>query len=226
MSGIRGMIAKYLAETANEPEPDEHGRRVLQRIAADTRAHDALNTISKTRGIIWKVVSCCVHAELLARRFPKLLAEEREMVERLRRHQQSVEDLRQFLNQAIRWHEDPIVDWITIPEQESAVYRNALTGIAALIDLRQRTVEDVVLRLGATRKSANKSAAETAAIGWLADWVVHLTGKPFAQQVAVLAAVALDIDEVSEDRVRAALKARIRLVCSAAKNRSNRPMKF
>jgi hypothetical protein len=204
------MIAKYLAETANEPEPDEHGRRVLNRIAADCRAHDALNAIAKTSDKIWKLISLCMYAELLARKFPKLLAEERGMVERLRRHQQSVEDLRQFLDQAIRWHEDPIVDWLAIPEQESAAYRDALTGIAALIELRQRTAEETVLRLGATRKSTSKSAAETAAIGWLADWVVHLTGKPFAQQVAFLAEVALDIGEVSEDRVRGALKARRR----------------
>jgi hypothetical protein len=204
------MIAEYLAETANEPEPDEHGRRVLNRIGADPRAHEALNASGKTRDKIWKLISLCIYAELVAREFPKLLTEERGMVERLDRHQRSVEDLKQFLDQAVMWRKNPIVDWLAIPEQENVANRDALNRIAALTDLRRRTVDDVVLRLGATRKSASKSAAETAAIGWLADWVAHLTGKPFAQQVAILAEVALDIGEVSEDRVRGALKARRR----------------
>ena len=67
-----------------------------------------------------------------------------------------------------------------------------------------------MLQLGVTRKSATKSAAETAAIGWLAEHVVLTFDKPFAQQVATLAEVALGIGEVSEDRVREALKTRRR----------------
>jgi predicted transcriptional regulator len=63
--------------------------------------------------------------------------------------------------------------------------------------------------IGVTRKSGTTSAAATAAIGELAQYVAVTFDKPFALQVAALASVVFDI-EVSENRVRQSLKARNR----------------
>jgi hypothetical protein len=64
--------------------------------------------------------------------------------------------------------------------------------------------------IGVTRKSATTSAAATAAIGELAQHVATIFDKPHASHVATLAEVVFDIGEVSENRVRQALKARNR----------------
>ena len=103
-------------------------------------------------------------------------------------------------------------------EKGADYYQDALDRIAALIEERQQSTDRVLCEFGVNRKSHTKEAAETAAIGWLAEQVDDVFGKPCARHVAVLAEVALNIDEVSEDRVREALKSRRRQsVCSTAK---------
>jgi hypothetical protein len=208
MNDIPQMIREYLARKPDDC--DQHERRVLNRIAADHRAHAAINAVTKSTDEIWHLVAICIDAEMVMRKFRVVLNEERDTVERLRRHRQSVEDLKNFLDQAAKWSEHPMVFWLAVSEQESTAYRDTLNRIAALIERRQQTAEEVALQLVVTRKSATKSAAETAAIGWLAEHVAHTFDKPFAQEVAILAEVALGIGEVSEDRVRAALKPRRR----------------
>jgi hypothetical protein len=109
-------------------------------------------------------------------------------------------------------------------EKSAAYYREALDRISTLIDARQETADEAVRMLGATREAAARSAAETAAIGFLAEEVLDLTSKPFTAQVARLAEIALGIDDVSQDRVRAALKARRRTGQLGPKK--NRPSKL
>ena len=243
MSDVLKTIREYLATDPADYEQegliayDQHERRVLNRIAADPRAPAALNVIAKGTGNIWGLVELCMLAEMLARTFHELLIEERETVESLRRHRQSVEDLKEFIDQAAGHPEHPMVDWPAIPETEQGrvvlqaqlnrgaalvkqtpvelesadYFRDALNRIAALIDTRQQTADKVLSeRLGANRKSAARLAAENAAIGLLVEGVVQDFGKPFAQHVAILAEVVLDVGEVSEDRVREVLKTRRR----------------
>ena len=97
-------------------------------------------------------------------------------------------------------------------EKGADYYCDALDRIAALIEERQQSTDRVLCEFGVNRKSHTKEAAETAAIGWLAEQVEDVFGKPCARQVAVLAEVALNIDEVTEDRVREALKSRRRAI--------------
>ena len=81
--------------------------------------------------------------------------------------------------------------------------------IAELIELRQQASDDAAIELGVTRKAGTNTAAATAAIGWLAEGIERLAGKPCVPQVATLAEIALAIGEVTPDRVRAARKRRI-----------------
>jgi hypothetical protein len=97
---------------------------------------------------------------------------------------------------------------VAIGTTEEKRFHTALNRIAALIELRQETADIAIVDLGVTRKSGTQSAAETAAIGQLAHSVALAFDRPFATQVAVLAEVAFGIGEVSDDRVREALKAR------------------
>jgi hypothetical protein len=81
-----------------------------------------------------------------------------------------------------------------------------------LIADRQRVASETILRFGATRKSArsNKNAAQTAAIGWLAEAVERIAGRPLTRHAAVLAEATLAIRDITEDRVREALRTRRR----------------
>ena len=69
-------------------------------------------------------------------------------------------------------------------------------------------MEATKLDLGVTRKS---SAVRAATIGWLAEKVANLAGKPLTTQVAFLADIVLNTRDVSEERVREALRSRRRL---------------
>lgn len=248
MIDIRKMIAGYLA--TDPKDTDQHERSVLNRIARDPHAHNALEKMVKpiwprkpgeeTESKIWELIWLCIVAEIRVRTFRPTLAEERGMIEQLQRHRESVKDLKRFIDQASEHPDYPFVEWLPLREtdQESAelwegfkmlaatlkgpqsphiaayeksaaYYREALDRISTLIDARQETADEAVRMLGATREAAARSAAETAAIGFLAEEVLELTGKPFTTQVARLAKIALDIDDVSRDRVRVALKARL-----------------
>jgi len=213
---VREVIEEYLAQYPDGLDRDGQlildppMRRVLKRLAGDERARTAISAITKTAGEVWELADLCMDAERTMRTFHQVLTEEREMVERLHRHRQSVEDLREFIGQVSKHPDHPGVGWVAIGTTEEKRFHTALNRIAALIELRQETADIAIVDLGVTRKSAAKTAAETAAIGWLADFVASYFNKPFALQVAILAEVAFGIGEVSEDRVREARKARKR----------------
>jgi hypothetical protein len=210
MTGVREAIERYLARYPDGYDQDgfirfsEHERCVIDRIAGNDRAQVAISAITRTDREIWELVELCSQAEWQMRTFHQSLIEKHETFEHLQRHRQKVGELRQFVAESFRI----ILNW-PIPEAETGC-QAALDHIDALIGLRQQAAKSDMLNRGVTRKSKAKSAAETAAIGWLAERVQKTFGKPFAQQVAVLAEVALGIGEVPEDRVRQALKARKR----------------
>jgi hypothetical protein len=234
MADIRKIVLDRLANGEKEKYSEDE-RVVLQRIAASRAAQAAFNTIAKTEDDIKKLIQRCIHAKTIQRKFPAWLKEERDMAERLRQHRRSVEDLRQFINRAAHPPKNPFMHWLALPEtdQENAVkrltafraegqplpatydksaayYREALDRITLLLDERQHIVEDTERNLAVTYKYKAKTAAENSAMGWLADQVFNLTGKPFAPQVAILAQVVLGIDGATDDRVREALKMRRR----------------
>ena len=184
MADIRKIISELRPEaTARFAECE---RRVLSNIAA---SEDALAAIGRIAGddkdLITGVIHHCVIASGLMQEFPRLVVEKRATAEQLQRHRQSIQDLGRL-----------IMD------------HDAIDRVIKSIETRQATVEASRHALGVTRKSSTKTAAENAAIGWLAGIVMHNTGKPFARQVADLAEVAFDIGEVTEDRVRELLKRR------------------
>ena len=119
MSDIRGMIEEYLGKTNNEPEASWHERLVLSRVAANPRAHAALNAIAKNTDEIWGLIQLCIDAELVMGTFRELLTEERETVDRLNRYRQSVKDLKQFIDQAAQHPQHSMVDWMALPQNET-----------------------------------------------------------------------------------------------------------
>jgi hypothetical protein len=184
MADIRKIISEYPAKAT--PPFAECGRRVLSNIAASQDAMAAIGRIAgDDKDLIAGVIDHCVIARGLMQKFHCLVVEKRATAEQLQRHRQSMQDLRQLITD-----------------------HDAIDRVIKSIEKRQATVEASKHGLGVTRKSSTKTAAENAAIGWLAQMVMHNTGKPFARQVADLAEVAFDIGEVTEDRLREVLKMR------------------
>jgi hypothetical protein len=188
MADIRKIISEYPAPHAKATASYvECERRVLSNIAASKDAMAAIGRIAgDNKDLIEAVIGHCAIARALKQEFAYLVVKKRATAEQLQRHRQSIQDLHQL-----------------IPDHD------ALDRVIKSIEKQQAGVEYYTKRmLGVTRKSSTKTAAENAAIGWLAEMVIHNTGKPFARQVADLAEVAFDIGEITEDRVRELLKTR------------------
>jgi hypothetical protein len=175
---------------------DNIGKGVL----ADPRARAAISAITKTDSEIWELVKLCSQAKLQMLTFQQNLVYKRELFEYLQQHRHNVDQLRQFVAKSFR-----IIENWPVSENEC---QQALDHIEALIGLHQQAAQSDMVDRGVTRKSKGDVAAQTAAIGWLAEQVEKTFGAPFVPQVAILAEVALGIGAVLEDRVRHALKAR------------------
>lgn len=169
---------------------DDRHRRVGKRIDADGRARAALNAMTKNPDEVRELIALCADFEAQMLHFHVVRNAERKMAEHVRRFRQSVQHLKQY----------------ELDQSDLA----ALDRIAAKIEQQQQQTDTILLRLGVTRKSHSKVAAENSALGALAESVVNILGKPYAPQVAILAEVAFGIGAVSEDRVRELLKARRR----------------
>jgi len=187
MADIRKIISEYPAAHAKATASYvECERRVLSNISASENAMAAIDRIAgDNKDLIVAVISHCAIARALMQEFPYLVVKKRATAEQLQRHRQSMQDLHQL-----------------IPDHD------ALDRVIKSIEKQQAKVEYSKRAFGVTRKSSTKTAVENAAIGWLAQMVMHNTGKPFARQVADLAEAAFDIGEVTEDRVRELLKTR------------------
>jgi hypothetical protein len=184
MADIRKIISAYPHRaTARYAECE---RRVLSNIARSEEAMAAIRRIAgDDEDLITAVIRHCVIARGVMQEFPRLVAEQRATAEKLQLYLGSIQDLRGLIG------------------DHDAIHR-----VIKSIEERLATVEASKHAYGVTRKSSTKTAAENAAIGWLAQMVMHNTGKPIARQVADLAEVAFDIGEVTEERVREVLKSR------------------
>ncbi len=201
--------------TAHAANFDRHGKRVFDRLKEDPRGHEALAAVAGNRADkIGLLLEACIEADLLMRTFNQRVAKERQTPKRLNRLRQAIEDLRQFLVEFSR-PTDPLKSWAVVSDEEVTQDQRALDHLELMVEARRQSGVETARRLGATKKSAstNMQAAETAAIGWIADVVKHVAGKPLTltQHAAILADVALGIGEVSEYRTRKSLRTRRKL---------------
>jgi hypothetical protein len=93
--------------------------------------------------------------------------------------------------------------------ERSELESKALNSINDRLAVRTRIAKETILRLGTTRKSHGKKAAETAAIGWIAEGVKRITKRTNARLSADLAELVLG-HEVSLDQVDNAAETRKR----------------
>jgi hypothetical protein len=167
-------------------------------------------------------VEGCILAAELARKFPKLIASEQDMLVRLRAYDQAVSGLRSFvtgqmtgLPQIVPQTGSPQTRspplWslrrtIDHPDEFGAMMRG-LNLIAELIKKRQRIGEVVMAEWRVTRKKHHESAGVIAAIRHLKEEVCRLTGKPHIAEIRKFVPGIFG-REVPSQSVTSALRAR------------------
>jgi hypothetical protein len=236
-----GAIGDVIREYAEHAGDDQDVRAVLSRLAQDAGALDAIVAIAKEGGEVRQLLELCLRAAWELREYHAVLDQARARCESLRKHRESVDDLRRFITEtADPYH--PLVNAMPIPateqersdriaaypraataglhEQRAAVlvpgsaeyFRDALDRLAALIELQQRAADTAPHDLAVSREAATLAAAEKAVIGRFAEQVAETFGRPHTARVATLAGAVLGIGEVEPSRVRDALSARARKV--------------
>lgn len=185
---------------------DEHGRAVLKRLAADDRASGAFDKFGADGCVATGILSGCIEADLLVRTFNDRLETERAALDRLAALDKAVDDLRAFIAELEAGPKDRLSASIRHDPADIMDMKRVLGVFRSAIAARRRIANETALRIGATRKTRDV-AADTAAIGWLAEAVRRSCGQPHTEAAADLAEIVLRC-EVSADRLREAERTR------------------
>jgi hypothetical protein len=194
---FRALIAEF--QTAAADNLDEDERLLVQRIAGSVNA-PAIFAKVKCDIAVRRLLSLCVEVHFLAAHFNQLIANAQNALDRESSDRRATSDIEQLLRDT----QAPALNRMTAyepPDRDKIELENAaLRSIKDRLALRTRIARETILRLGATRKSRGRKAAETAAIGWMAEGVKRITKATNARLAADLAELVLGCD-VSLDRV-------------------------
>jgi hypothetical protein len=208
--GLSDALFAYRAEAGDRLDA---AAAVLDRLSRDDRAAAAFAELDLDEAGARKILTACIEADELHRNFEghiSTMLDELRKDGRLDRLSKAIADLQCFAKELNRQPDDRlsaslIYDLFTISEMNHGLYclNNA-------IEARRRIAKETVQRLGATRKKLNDGkAAETAAIGWLAEGVRRCCGRAHFRAAADLAEATLG-GEITIDRVREAWRTRQR----------------
>lgn len=198
MKAIRKTIERY--------ECDDSDKKALARIVSSKSALEALVEMQLTDAQLKKVMFSFIQAANVSQKFKLILAREATMPRRLEKLGKAVTDLRTFVSEVSDPPEDSLSAWISIDAADKDKWLQALYEITSLIRTRGRIARETPRRIGATRKLSSKVAQENAGIGWLAASIKRICGRPYDRQTRRLAEVLFGIREISEDRLRRALR--------------------
>lgn len=160
-----------------------------------------------------RILITLIEAEQLARTFQKRITDRKLLLEKLDQVLESVTRLKAFVDEIAAEQTDfTSSDRLSAKIKEPANVNTMRQGLSLINDrvlAGQRVAKEDHGRLGVTRKSNMKQASQNAAIGWLAEGVRRITGRPHHLIVADLAQIVLNT-EVSLDRVKQTLRVRSR----------------
>lgn len=185
---------------------DRSAAAVLDRLAADDRATKAVAKMTTDIEVACRIVRCCLMCETNCRDFTAMVAAEKAMPARLDGLAAAARSLDQFVIEMDAGPAHALAAYVALDPGEADYLRAAISTITGLIEGRRRVAAETLPRVGATNKY--KEGDETAAIGWLAEGIEAITGRPNYQHVATLAQITLKTKDVTDDRVRDALSTR------------------
>jgi hypothetical protein len=162
-----------------------------------------------------EILKICIEADDVACTFQQRVIKAKKTSARMFRIFTPVADLLVFVAELIDEKEnppaiDPLSTEISEPPENVRLIWHALSLLASHISSKGRSAEEELLKLGATRKSQIAQAPENAAIGWLAEGVRRVTGRPQFSAVRDLAEVVMGTEIPDLERVRRCARARQR----------------
>jgi hypothetical protein len=194
------------------PDLDENAKAVLERLVAakDNRAAHAIAGISNEIRTAARLVLCCVQCDALSRTFHSTVAREEQMPARLDALTIGTKNNMEFIRELAAGPRHPLIDASVDLDPVRVEYlliaQNDLLG---LIEKRRQVAAESLLRFGRTQKRTTEDAGMTAALGFLAEGIEHLTGRPHYEHAATLGEIVLGMkDSITIDRVRDALRTR------------------
>jgi len=209
---LKDALATFRATAGDDLDPK--AAAVLDRLAVDERAAGAFAELDLNEAGAAKILTACIQAEELRRTFQDHIdlhtKSEGGKGGWLVRLSKAVAELRRFVGQLDRPPDDRLSASLRYDPSIIEEMKRGLYYIDDAIKARRTIAKETIPRLGATRKSVDSGkAAETAAIGWLAEGVRRCCGRPHRRAAADLAEVVLGC-EVTIDRIREADRTRQR----------------
>ena len=203
---FKALLAEFREAAAGNLDEDE--TLLMNRVAKSVEAPEIFRKVGNDV-TIRRLLSLCIEAYSLAKNFEKSIGEARHLLSRAPAYERAIADIDDLLKRT----QTPALHRLqayTYPDPDIIeLERRALASIRDRLAVGVRTANETLLRLGATRKSHGRKAAETAAIGWMAEGVKRITGRTNSRLTADLAGLVLGCT-VSLDRVDNAAETRKR----------------
>jgi hypothetical protein len=236
---LKEAIARYRAKAGNGL--DEHGHKVLDRLAADERAADAFVAVLPN-GDRWHVLlEDCIKAEERARTLKKRVRALQDEIQKAPRALKAADviadffygprsklDLSEEACALLRAHENGRED----PERLALLRSQINDPINQALSLLRTQIKDTCRHyrefLSALSRKTDAWAARTAGIGWLRESVQRLSGRPNHKHVAVLAEIVLGTEDIDIGSIRKAVmpkdalrgrKSAVEIVANSARKR-------
>lgn len=222
---LKEVIQAYRAGKGEKLQRPDH--ELLARLAKDTDAAQAFARLRlKDPASEAILLDACIAANHIHLNFRKLLEEQRNVLERVKRWEQAALVLQNFYAEMANPQHSPILDlagldlWptsLSSPPVTDNDLKRALDSIAKTIRWRRYVAEQNVANLGATRDRHTTEAAKNSAIWILSAGVYNaarnrpLPGKPHIWEVVLLARTILQTDTITPDRVRLLNRRRLAL---------------
>jgi len=196
-----------------EPALSRREMALVARLDRDAEVHGAFSRMVD-HACADALLNTILQAAELQARFPTIIKDAKRLLGsastlgELERHEKAINGLEIFL-QRLQTSKVGRVQAQQIEDAGTLVaIRKGHRSLRSIIKTQRRIAEETIGRLGATRSSSAKNAANLAALGWLADGIRRLTGKPNRSLVAGLSQAVLQV-AMTEDQVRVAERVRV-----------------
>jgi hypothetical protein len=198
IEALRQHVKHYRFDNQDSPIPGQ--------LAASDRALKAIAELSLSERQLNKLLLSCIQSVLDFQSFDARLAQISAVLRKSPALHRSIDDLRQLVREVSAPPPDLLSASIYVSREENEWLLRALSELQHIVDYRAKVARQTRGRIGATRKSSNKNAAENAGIGWLGASIKKITGRPHVRQACALAEILFGIREVREDRLIGASK--------------------
>lgn len=208
---LEGGIKAFRAANPELPKAEDE---VLHRLLTDRRATSAFAALPEGCQQAKILVLTCIEAAEILRIFDREVARSEQLLGTRRqrgeldRLKKGIVAFEKFLDDLRSQPVGRLVAQHVLPPDALSALRNSLLFARDIIEGERRIACETPMRLGATRKSRVKGAAQLAAIGWMSEGVRKIVGRPNRKIIVQLAEVVLQCS-VTEARVREAERTRL-----------------